>query len=268
MTDKMQTKISLEGIFNARDLGGFPVGGGKKVKSGRLIRSDALRDLTENDMKILKDEYGLVNIIDLRTEKEIWEKPDPEIEGVKMHHIPLIKGGPAAHKVEPEKSMAQIFRESIEELDYDAAGAMKRMYVNLLSDEFSQNAMRKCFDVFLACEEGSTLFHCTAGKDRTGLIAILFLDAFGADRDDIVSDYTATNKYLRPQTEWMMKEVAKLDSDPRLIEQVEVMNTVYPEYVDAIFEKIDSFGGSRSYLEEVLGLTGEEMDRLAALYLE
>ena len=94
------------------------------------------------------------------------------------------------------------------------------------------------------------------------------LDAFGAGRCDIIEDYTATNKYLRPQTEWMMKEVAKLDSDPRLIEQVEVMNTVYPEYVDAIFEKIDSFGGSRRYLEDVLGLTDEEMERLASLYLE
>jgi protein-tyrosine phosphatase len=268
MAEKIMDKIQLEGVFNARDMGGIPVGGGKKVKSGRLIRSDALRDLTAEDETILRDEYGLARVIDLRTEKEIWEKPDPEIEGVKAYHIPLIKGGPAAHKVEPEKSMAQIFKESIEELNYDAGGAMKRMYVNLLSDEFSQNAIRQFFDVFLGCEEGATLFHCTAGKDRTGLIAILFLDAFGADREVIIRDYMSTNEHLKPQTEWIANEVAKTDDDPRLIEQVNVMNTVYPEYADAIFEKIDSFGGSRKYLTDVLGFSEEQLAELERLYLE
>ncbi len=264
----MMDKIKLKGIFNARDLGGFPVGGGKKVKRGRLIRSDALRELTEEDIRILTEDHGLVNVIDLRTEKEIGEKPDPDIEGVKKHNIALIRSGPAAHKVEPEKSMVQIFKESIAEMNYDAGGAMKRMYVNLLSDEFSQKAMRKCFDIFLKCKEGSTLFHCTAGKDRTGLITILFLDAFGADREDIKRDYLATNDFLAPMTKWMSDKIAEQTDDPVLVEQVTVLNSVYPEYADAIFEKIDSFGGSRKYLTDILGLSEEDMAELEAAYLE
>ena len=89
-------RIKLKGIFNARDLGGFPVGE-KRVKPERLIRSDALRDLTDEDVRVLTEEYGLRNVIDLRTEKEIGEKPDPEIEGVTLYNIPLIRSAPAAH---------------------------------------------------------------------------------------------------------------------------------------------------------------------------
>lgn len=261
-------KIGLKGIFNARDLGGFPVGGGRRMKRGRLIRSDALRDLTDEDIRILTEDYGLRNVIDLRTPKEVWEKPDPEIEGVTRHSIPLIESGPAAHKVEPEKTIVQLFRESIEAVGHDMGGAMKKMYEGLLTGKFTQKALAECFGVFLGCEEGSTLFHCTAGKDRTGLIAILMLDAFGADRKEITEDYLATNDFLRPQTQWIAREIAKHDDDPKLIEQVNILNTVYPEYAESIFEKLDAFGGAGNYLKEAIGLSEGDIADLKRLYTE
>ena len=262
-------KIDLQGIFNARDMGGFAAADGKTVKPRRLIRSDALRDLTEDDKRILTGEYGLRNVIDLRTAREIGEKPDPEMDGVSLLHIPLIKGGPAAHKVDEEKTMAQLFKESIEEMRYDAASAMKNMYESLLADDFSKGALRDCFDVFLGSEEGSTLFHCTAGKDRTGLITILMLDTFGVDRGAISADYMETNEHLRPQTEWIAREVSKTDDDPKLIEQINVLNTVIPEYAEAIFARIDEIaGGSENYLRSELRLSEGDIADLKKLYLE
>ena len=82
-------KIQLQGADNARDFRGIVNTDGKKIISKDFIRSNHLHDLSEEDIRILKKEYGLVKIIDLRTKLETEQKPDTKIEGVEHIHIPV-----------------------------------------------------------------------------------------------------------------------------------------------------------------------------------
>ena len=103
------------------------------------------------------------------------------------------------------------------------------------------------------------VFHCTAGKDRTGFAAALILRALGVPQDDVMRDYLLTNERLKPKSEWK-------GLDP---EVAVVLYRVQPEFLDAAFETVDqTYGGVEAYFREGLGLREAERARLRELYLE
>lgn len=282
-----QMKIILQGTFNTRDLGGIKTEDGRTVKPNRLIRSDALFEITKEDEAVLRDECGVGLIIDLRTDNEMSEQSPRKIEGVKWIHLPLLKGGnPAAresgsdHRSEEgkddagpqtqDKTMAQVFRGSIAQMNYDVPSAMMNMYSHIFSDPFSIGAIRKFFDLLLdmAGSEGALLWHCTAGKDRTGVLALLLLGILGVSKEDILDDYLISDENLRPQTEGLISEIRKETDDELLIEQARILNSVLPEYVDAMFGNIREAGGDiTGYMKKVIGLSDEDIEKLKAGYL-
>lgn len=270
-------EIRLEGTFNIRDLGGMPIAGGRKVKSKRLIRSDALSNLTPEGEATLLKEYDLANILDLRTESELGEQPPRKIEGATWMHLPLIKGDSAKRSnaqfevneaEEQNLSLATIFKISITQMNYDVPKAIIGMYDNLLNSAFSTDQTKKFFDLLLATEIGSTLWHCTAGKDRTGFLTVLVLELLGVSRDLIKEDFLLSEKNLRPQTDKIIEEIEKEESDPRLLEQVRILNGVLPEYMDAVFDGIDAYGGIESYMKRIIGLSGEDIEKFRDMYTE
>ena len=112
------------------------------------------------------------------------------------------------------------------------------------------------------------LWHCTAGKDRTGVLTLLLLGTLGVSREDILEDYLISDENLRPQTEGLVSELRKETDDELLIEQARILNSVLPEYVDAMFGNIREAGGDiTGYMKNVIGLSDEDIEKLKVSYL-
>jgi protein-tyrosine phosphatase len=169
--------LELEGASNFRDLGGYVGAGGRTVRWRMVFRSDGLDRLSAGDRRVLLDELGLVAVIDLRSSGEGRKLGRFSVEGtgVRLHHVPILDET----------------RRLVEEAD--TAFTMAGLYTRMLdgaSDRFVA-ALR-----LVAGAEGPVVFHCAAGKDRTGLLAALLLGLLGAGDADILADYGHSERSL------------------------------------------------------------------------
>jgi protein-tyrosine phosphatase len=170
----MYTRLPLRGTYNTRDLGGYATRDGATAWQ-RFLRSDSLTNLQSEDIDFLRT-YRLTTIIDLRTNQEIEREPTPDIPGVENWAISLI----------PE-NMGDVTQLKRPLLD------MSDLYIQMLEERKAE--MKQVFET-MAAADGCVLFHCAAGKDRTGVIAMLLLHLADVSPADIVANYQITNTYL------------------------------------------------------------------------
>lgn len=179
--------LPLQGACNVRELGGYPIGAGGYVQPRRFLRGDGLYRLSEQDKAMLYA-YGVRAVVDLRSglETKRCVCAMAGYRDVEYHHFPLLDNLHSA-------SFQQAFPDTMSEL-----------YISLLTNCREQLcAVFHCFARLSAPENlcKGVLFHCTAGKDRTGVVAMLLLDLIGVDEEVIVLDYAASGEYtakLRP----------------------------------------------------------------------
>lgn len=175
--------IEFEGCDNARDLGGLPTVDGRRTRRGVFLRTDTVQQLTPTDVAWLRESYGLRTVLDLRTPKEAAAqgRGGLGLEAVDYHNIPFVPD----EYLDPNDPRHDIVirarvdrNQSADYLDYMTRGS------NVAA------ALR------VAASPTSTplLFHCAAGKDRTGVLAALILDLVGVERDAIAEDYVATDE--------------------------------------------------------------------------
>ncbi len=260
-------RIVLEGLPNTRDIGGLPAADGRYVKHARLIRSGALERATERDLEVLVDEYDVRTVIDLRTEEERREKPDPEddLVGVSFEYAPLLNT--AAFGVTREGGLRAMLK-TLKTMQDDPAQIMMDVYASMMVDEKSREGFARFFDDVLASEEGAVLWHCTIGKDRAGLAAALLLQVLGAPRAAILSDYEATNRYVASHAEDVADQLAKYHLGGKLDKGLHVINAADPRFLQAAFDAVDrSFGGMDAYLRDEIGVTDEKRAELRGRYL-
>ena len=174
--------LPLQGALNVRDLGGYTAEGGQITCPHRFLRAAALSELTEEDKKELT-RYGVRAVFDLRSVYEAEENPDPALDGAAYYPFPLLDRMNSAQKGD------------------EMPGSMGEVYVGLLKNDGETFAalLRKMLEV-----DGCVLFHCSAGKDRTGVTAMLLLGAAGASRETILRDYEVTEEYLAPMLNKIM----------------------------------------------------------------
>jgi protein-tyrosine phosphatase len=200
--------IPLEGCLNFRDLGGYAAGGGT-VRHGQIYRADDLSKLSPADMARL-EELGVSIVIDLRSGEELDRAPNPlrGRPGFAYHHAPLLDGVNSTPDQPPEIQ------------------SLPEMYKSLLSNAGPQ--IRGVFQVLSRREGRGAVFHCTAGKDRTGVIAALILNLCGVADGDIIADYALTYEKMRPFFEVMTQKAREagihipehlLRSDPAFMEE-------------------------------------------------
>lgn len=172
-----QQFIDADTIFNLRDLGGWEAADGRRVRPGRVFRSDNLGIVTEADRELLVDRLGVRHVIDLRRAEE-WEVAGrfPETEGVEFHHFELL------HL--KWEHLGREFREGDDVVPY-----LRQRYSGMLESGYV--AVRDSLDVIASGEP--VLFHCMAGKDRTGLVAAALLSVLGVSEEDIAADYELSN---------------------------------------------------------------------------
>ena len=233
--------LALEGASNVRDLGGYRTKDGRRVKFGRIFRSAALSKLTDADAAALR-QAGIGRVVDLRG-------------GQERAHAPSRLGDVAIHALSIEPSLGASIRDIAarrEATDSDIAGLMCRAYTAYALDW--HHCYAQMFALLLESDAPALLFHCTAGKDRTGFGAALILAALGVDRATIHADYLATTRLWRgdPELRTMM---------PAAI--ADVLMSVRPDFLDAAFTALVAAEGSVDlYLDRRLGL---DAGRRAAL---
>ena len=259
----------LEGLPNTRDLGGIPASDGRVVASARLIRSGALDRATERDLRTLLDEYRVRTVIDLRTEEERREHPDPEdaMEGVRFVNDPVLDT--AALGVTREGGLLGALK-ALRALKKNPAGVMEGVYERLILDEKSQRGYARFFDDVLAAgaNEGSVLWHCTVGKDRAGLAAALLLHALGVPRDVVMADYLATNRHVASHAQDVADALAAHGLAGKFDEGIRVLNSAEPCFLEAAFSAAErAFGSFDDYLRDALCVTDEKRAALRDRYL-
>lgn len=244
--DDLSRSHLLTGASNFRDLGGYAVPDGRAVRWRRIFRSDHLAALTQQDMRVLTD-FGLERAVDLRGQAEsaalAYELPD-----VRYHALPI-----EPTVVQRAKEMARAGRRMTAPV---AVQLMQDTYRAFVSDNTQQ--FTGLFEQLLA-DDTPLVFHCTAGKDRTGFAAALILLALGVPRTVVMQDYLLTNRlYRRPAS------LASTAPD----EVLDVIWRVQEGFLQTALQAVDrDHGGIESYLTQRLGVDDAARRRLAGLYL-
>ena len=267
--------IKLEGVGNARQLGGYVGEGGKAVKDGVLLRTAALGEATEADVKRLKDTYHLAETIDLRMSRETEADPEPQIDGVKALNIRIVDEEAMAKGIEsltPEEQEMMLSDSPVEKLKpiMKLGIVGDQMYVNFLSHDAGKQGYAQMFKELLELPEGeSLLFHCTQGKDRTGCAAMLILFALGVDEETIMGDYLLTNEFnagliAQERQEMLDAGVKESELDGVMIARDQVFPQTMANALDWLKKE---YGSPMGYITKELGVTEEQIAQLRAKFL-
>ena len=262
------SRIPLEGAPNTRDLGGYRGAGGRMVKRHRLIRSGALFGLSQEDARILREEYGLAAVVDFRTRAEAEERPDTPVEGVSYVSLPVLREAQLGmtHEENPDRKISLM--ELVQDESTDAVGFMQKIYEALVHDAHALSQYREFFQILLRQKEGAVLWHCSAGKDRAGTAAALVLEALGVEREVIYRDYMLTNLYVRERLAQMLGRAASQGADERALTGIAVMNCAKREFLESVFGAIEAdYGDTRRFFQAKMGLGPAELENLRENYL-
>jgi len=272
----VQQFLPVRGIVNARDLGGYKTADGRRVRDGRLIRSAHLAEATGSDLRYLAG-LPVTTVIDFRKEEEKVGKVNKTVEGSQYICLPIDASGNAAASATEEEKKKFTGRKKFDVKKIivmaafnDKAKAVARsMYPILLFSPECQSQFAEFFRLVLRAESGAVLYHCTQGKDRTGIASALLLAALGADRETIIADFDATNhvygadvkKYSRRVRFWGGKE-----DEVGVVKAFLGANT--ENFVKALDEVDRQYGSLEGYLREIIGLTDRDIQVLRERYLE
>jgi protein-tyrosine phosphatase len=253
----LEKSISLQGVGNARQLGGYRIGD-KRIRDGILIRTAALNQATPEALEALQNKYRVQTVIDLRMSQEQNHIPDPAIPGAMNIHLPVIEMEDMLTDVDPKLieqfSDPQMDRMVMFNMAYETGMLNEKLYTDFLLKDRGRVAYRGFFEALLDLQEGrAILWHCTDGKDRTGCAAMLVLLALGADRETVMHDYMLTNGYNAQLLEGIRQKVAPLGMpDEKLNALLFMSGGVAETYMDnAINALIREFGSVRGYLREL-----------------
>ena len=189
--------ITLENISNARDLGGMDAANGKKIKPKMLLRSSALFGASDDDVEKLKNEYNLAHVVDFRTEDERLEKPHEisRFDGVEYSFLNSFNK--IQTEVTRDKKSEYLLLKTADKLTEEEAIEIIESFYNQLPHIDSLNdAYKKFFEILINNEQGAVLWHCSLGKDRAGIAAVLIEHVLGVNYLNILTDYLLTNEYL------------------------------------------------------------------------
>ncbi len=259
-------RIHLKGVNNTRDLGGFKTVDGRRIKPHRLIRSGELKNITKNDVRILKEEYHLKKVIDLRTVVERERKKDPAIAGVKYEHVPFVDESVIG--ITRDRSIVASAIKLIKSMDQSASEYMMGMYRALVIKESSIESVKRFFEILLENENGAVLFHCSAGKDRVGAATAILLTILGVPRHVIIKDYMATEKFGDKFNKKYVAAARILFKNKKVSEYCEVFLSTNKNFLVAMFDEIESnYSSVSEYAEKCLGLDKEKQEKLRSMYL-
>jgi protein-tyrosine phosphatase len=246
VTGKELRRVGLDGPANFRDLGGYRAGT-RVLRRGRVFRSDSLSHLSDADVRRIVDELGVVTVVDLRAghEVETYGHGPLGAAGVVVHHLPI------ADETRPDRV------ERPPDAPDPASLTLDAIYLIML-DRYADRFVG-VLRMLAAVAEHPVVFHCAAGKDRTGIVAALLLSVLGVDDEVIAADYALTSEHIE---ELLDRHQARAEadgkpvevSDPFLAAEIEVMRNL-------LVGMRARYGSAEAYLES----HGLEPEALAVL---
>ena len=201
-------RITLERAFNFRDLGGYAGREGRTVQWGMLYRADGIHRIEGADLARVSA-LGIRTVLDLRTRGELDDHGRVATESINAayHHLPLLD---------------QVWARDLPVAELDAVDFLAGRYLEML--ELGASSIVSALTTMSSPDRLPLVFHCSAGKDRTGVLAAVLLSVLGVSDEDIAADYALSRTAMRELTEWVRTERP---------ERYETMSAQPPAFLDA-----------------------------------
>jgi protein-tyrosine phosphatase len=254
-------KLPFKGAHNFRDLGGYKTTDGRQIKWGLLYRSDKLSELTSTDEQYM-ERLSLKRIVDFRSVAEREAQPDriaPD-SSIRIEQLPVNVSGVNPDLIKNKIESGDVSQQEMSKLLIDANREFVEKYTPLYR-EWIQSLLDK--------DAVPMVFHCTAGKDRTGFAAALVLLALGVPKDTVMSDYLATNTFTGEHVEKTLLVIKLASFFQTDVEAIRPLFGVEAEFLQEAFNAIDEhYGSTENYLQNGLGLDKEKLSQLKNLLTE
>lgn len=204
-----ERRLRLQGAVNFRDLGGYQTQDGNYLKWGRVFRSDGLSRLRDKDLSVFQT-IGIRQVFDFRSPAEVAAAPNrlPGTPSVSYLNLPVFRG-----EFDFIEAMERIKKGDTSWLtpDFMVSGYISNLEVH---GETWGRVVRH----IAAGDDGSVLFHCTGGKDRTGICAALILLASGVPEETVIADHQLSNRYIAELLPWINERIAAFGVDPQVLQ--------------------------------------------------
>lgn len=245
-------------VLNFRNIGFFQTDEGT-LKGHYFYRGGPLSGLSDETIQHLQNDLNIKTVIDFRDNHEI-EWAQNHQEGFELHHLNII----ADQKLGNANPEVLIEENKIDNPKY----LMDRLYRNIITSKNSQNEYSKFFDIILESND-PIYFHCSAGKDRTGLGAAFLLKILGVSDEDIVADYLLTNTLSFHNIESRVNAAIENGASEAEVNKVRIFSSVDISYLQSANEEIEKhFGSFENFANQALNLNEEKIRRLKEKFIE
>lgn len=249
--DRMKT------LVNFRDAGGYATLDGTVVKKGKIFRSGEIVQLAADDYRAFTETYGIKQIFDLRGSSELSERPDDQFEGVDYINIDIMKDS---------KGQSASLEDMTSGKALSANDKMLGIYHDMILTDSAKLGYKKYLEM-LGANDDPFIFHCFAGKDRTGIAAALLLGVLNVSKEDIYHDFLRTNTLRKSANDQMLAELIKKGVPENQLAEIETLMTVKKEYLDQAFEIMETqFGSLLGFVKDGLGISDNLVAKLKTLY--
>ncbi|WP_078721539.1 tyrosine-protein phosphatase [Elizabethkingia ursingii] len=252
INDSLRRVVKMEGAFNFRDAGGYKTADGKEVVLGKIYRSDAIDKLSDRDLKTFKNKK-ISTVVDFRGVEEAKKAPD-RLPG----HTNYLLCPAGSNDLPNAQSIVNMLKNKNFLFDMYGEGGLS----------YFGERYRPLFVKLLTLQpDEALLYHCTGGRDRTGMASALFLKILGVPQDIIENDYVASNFYLakNPTMKNMYAGLSKMSglSDAEIKQQMELR----PELIRNFFNSINKkYGSIESFFQVEMGIGPNEIAILKKKY--
>ena len=256
--------LPIKSVRNPRDIGGYVGSDGRKIRTHRLLRTGNISEITPADEQYLLD-YGLRTIIDLRSPAECKQNPDKELDNVEHYACPLsAEDNTGGHGLDMSKEFAE-YRKN----QYAGFKLMCRRYHHHILSKSAKQSFHHIIELIAENDDGAILYHCSEGKDRTGLVTIIILYILGVDMEVIRQDYLYSNYMLNDYRAVRDQHFKHVGENDNFRANMRVLGSVANSYFDTSLITInENFGGLDSYITNELEIDDQMQELIREKYLE
>ena len=253
-------------IRNLRDLGGLTGFDGKKIKKNKLIRSAMLNNLDEADIAWLR-EINVTKVLDLRTQSEVERRPDIQVEGIENINFFLQDENTSGLTMKGIRAL--LISAKSEEERLALVPDMQNLYRNMAKEEFCRERLGELIRGIITYDKGSILFHCTSGKDRTGMTAAILCTILGVSREDIFDDYLRSLEHAEWEAAIMRQEFIDEGASDAVADKLKQFFVVDRAFLETFFYEIEKESGSaEQYIKDVYKINDQMIDEFRNRMLE
>lgn len=257
-----QRLLPIKNGYNFRDLGGYPTTDGHTTKWQKIIRTGSLARLDAQDLQTLTAIPVTIDV-DLRAPDEVTKDPDQVPTSATYYHLPVFAADETDASHSDEEIAAQMQQAG------NGYRHMLDVYQRMATIDSAKHAYQQLFHLLLNNRKGALLFHCTAGKDRTGMASYLILSALGVKEDVIMEDYLLTNKVTQDFRNQWLQEMRNNGASEELVTNRAALASVAPDYLNTAISNIkENYGNVNNYLTQHLEINASDIKKLRELYLD